>query len=411
MPEIEVIDIATGASSPGPTAALSPPIRVRDLAKRFGPQVVLAGVSFDLHEGELLVVLGPSGSGKTTLLRLLAGLETAEAGEIELLGREATSLPPQRRGFGIVFQEQALFTRMTVEQNVAFGLELRGVAAEDVRRRVDRMLDLVELGADRGKYPYQLSGGMRQRVAVARALAIRPLAMLFDEPFSGLDAITRGELRREVRALLQSARMPALFITHDQEEALELADRIAILNEGRIEQIGTPFDVYNRPRTEFVATFLGAANVLLGRWRSDEVTLGPLRLRPPADPPVLEDRQAVKVVFRPEDVVLNFEAPLLGTPHHLGHGVVEGVSYVGPAERLVVRLTFSPRRPTVSGRPAAADGSEVYVGGLPITVSRTKWEAGEMQLSPGDDVMVGLKDYRLLPHYPLRTEPGAKVVG
>ncbi len=410
MPGIEVIDIATGAASPGPTAALSPPIRVRDLAKRFGRQVVLAGVSFDLHEGELLVVLGPSGSGKTTLLRLLAGLETPEAGEIELLGQEATSLPPQRRGFGIVFQEQALFTRMTVEQNVAFGLELRGVAPGDVRRRVDRMLDLVELGADRRKYPYQLSGGMRQRVAVARALAIRPLAMLFDEPFSGLDAITRAELRREVRALLQSARMPALFITHDQEEALELADRIAILNDGRIEQIGTPFDVYNRPRSEFVARFLGAANVLLGRWREGEVTIGPLRLGPPGDAPALEQRQAVKVVFRPEDVALNFEPALLGTPHFLGHGVVEGVSYVGPIERLAVRLTFALCRPrTAPGEPAA--DSEVYAGGLPITVSRTKYEAGDMELSAGDDVVVGLKDYRLLPHYPLRTEPGAKVVG
>jgi ABC-type Fe3+/spermidine/putrescine transport system ATPase subunit len=342
------------------------------------------------------------------LLRLLAGLEPPDGGEIELLGQDAGHLAPQRRGFGIVFQEQALFTRMTVEQNVAFGLELRGLPRGRIRERVEQMLTLVQLGPDRRKYPHQLSGGMRQRVAVARALAIRPLAMLFDEPFSGLDAITRAELRREVRALLDSMRMPALFITHDQEEALELADRIAILNDGRIEQIGTPFEVYNYPRTEFVATFLGAANVLLARWRSGEVTFGSLRLRPPVDAPALEQRQAVKVVFRPEDVKLNFEPPLLDTPHFLGHGVVEGVSYIGPAERLVVRLTFSARTPPpVSG---ASGDSDVYVGGLPITVSRTKWEAGEMELSVGDRVVVGLKDYRLLPHYPLRSEPGAKVV-
>jgi ABC-type Fe3+/spermidine/putrescine transport system ATPase subunit len=410
MPEIDVIDIATGALLARRPPLSSPPIRVLDVAKRFEDQNVLSGVSFDLAEGELLVVLGPSGSGKTTLLRILAGLETPDGGEIHLLGQDAGPLPPQRRGFGIVFQEQALFSRMTVDENIAFGLELRGLPRDRIRQRVEQMLELVRLGAHRRKYPHQLSGGMRQRVAVARALAIRPLAMLFDEPFSGLDAITRAELRREVRGLLAAARMPALFITHDQEEALELADRIAILNDGRIQQIGTPFDVYNYPRTEFVATFLGAANVLLGRWRDGEVTIGELSLRPPEDPPALEERQAVKVVFRPEDVALNFEAPLLNTRHHLGHGVVEGVSYIGPIERLVVRLTFSSQAPRPAPRETG-EASEVYVGGLPITVSRTKWEAGDMELSPGDDVMVGLKGYRLLPHYPLRSEPGAKVIG
>jgi ABC-type Fe3+/spermidine/putrescine transport system ATPase subunit len=410
MPEIRVIDIVEGASARPRTASPSPPIRVRDVAKRFGDEPVLEGVSFDLEEGELLVVLGPSGSGKTTLLRILAGLEPADAGEVQLLGRDAAHLSPQRRGFGIVFQEQALFGRMTVEENVAFGLQARGLPPRHVRERVEQMLELVQLRLHRRKRPHQLSGGQRQRVAVARALAYRPLAMLFDEPFSALDAITRADLRREMRALLRDLRMPTLFITHDQQEALELADRIALLNGGRIEQIGTPFEVYNYPRTEFVATFLGAANVLLGRWRGGEVVMGALRLRPPSDPPALEERQAVKVVFRPEDVALNFEPQLLDTPHFLGYGVVEGVSYVGPVERLVVRLSFLLRA-RISGGLDAADGSEVYVGGLPITVSRTKWEAGEMELSPGDGVVVGVKDYRLLPHYPLRTEPGARVEG
>ena len=237
--------------------------------------------------------------------------------------------------------------------------------------------------------------------------------MLFDEPFSALDAVTRAELRREVRLMLQAVQMPALFITHDQEEALELGDRIALLNDGRIEQTGTPFEVYNHPRNEFVATFLGAANVLLGRWRGGEVTLGEMRLKPPSAGPELVERQAIKVVFRPEDAVLNFQPQLLDTPHYLGRAVVEDVSYAGPIERLLVRLTFSLRIPDpalLASKSQASHPDEAHPGGFPVTVTRTKWEARDMGLSPGDLVAVGLKDYRLLPHYPLVIESGAKVL-
>jgi sulfate transport system ATP-binding protein len=401
MPSERTDDAAGAGSSAAPQAAdAMPAISVRGLAKRFGAHGVLEGVSVDIAHGEMLVVLGPSGSGKTTLLRIIAGLVEPDAGEVLLRGRSAVGMRPQERRLGVVFQEQALFQRMTVEENIAFGLRLRKAPDARVRETVREMLELTRLGDHRGKLPSQLSGGQRQRVAVARALAFRPDAMLFDEPFSALDAVTRAELRREVRVMLRAVNMPALFITHDQEEALELADRVAVLNQGRIEQVGTPFDVYNHPSSEFVATFLGAANVLLGRWWAGEVSVGSVRLKPPATHPPLAENQAVKVVFRPEDLALNFQAQLLDTPHYLGPAVVEDVSYVGPTERLAVRVMLWSR-PTGRLEPGA--------DGLPIVVTRTKWEATEMELSVGDQVVVGLKDYRLLPHYPLRAESGAKV--
>jgi sulfate/thiosulfate transport system ATP-binding protein len=384
-----------------------PAISVKQLVKSFGGQPILSGVSLEIAPGEMLVVLGPSGSGKTTLLRLIAGLEQPDAGEIYLHDKCAHLLPPQQRALGVVFQEHALFQRKTVEQNIAFGLEARGVPRPEVRQIVDEMLELIGLREHRRKYPAQLSGGQRQRVALARALAFKPAALLFDEPFSALDAVTRTELRRQVRALLRQTNVPALFITHDQEEALELADRIAVLNRGQIEQIGTPFEVYNHPRNEFVATFLGAANVLLGRWQEDKVSLGRLRMQPPPDPPLLAPRQPVKIVFRPEDVILNFQPQLLDTPFYLGRGVIEDISYVGHSERLVVRLALWSPPPNGARNLAVVD--ETYAEGFPISVSRSKWDASELEVSVGDSVAVGLKGYRLLPHYPLRSTKGAKV--
>jgi ABC-type Fe3+/spermidine/putrescine transport system ATPase subunit len=386
---------------------------VRAIRKAFAGAVVLAGLDLDVHGGEIVVVLGPSGSGKTTLLRILAGLETPDAGTVIVDGADATLLPPQRREFGVVFQEQALFGRMTVEGNIAFGLEVHGAREREVAKTVDEMLDLTGLRPHRRKLPSQLSGGQRQRVAVARALAASPRAMLFDEPFSALDPVTRTELRREVRMMLKAVAMPALFITHDQEEALELADRVAILNRGVIEQVGTPYEVYNRPGSEFVATFLGAANVLYGRWRRGQIHLGGLRLAAPADAGPFEERQSVKLVFRPEDAVLNFQPQLLDAPWYLGTGVVEEVTYAGPVERLVIRLGLSTRSPELPGAGAESglpsDPHEPW--GVPVTVTRTKWEASEMELEAGDPVTLGLKGCRVLPHFPLRSESAGKVVG
>jgi sulfate transport system ATP-binding protein len=393
-----------------------PAIRVEHLAKQFGGQPILTDVHFEIAAGEVLVALGPSGSGKTTLLRIIAGLEQPDAGMIYLKEQPAGALAPQQRELGVVFQEHALFQHKTVEQNIAFGLETRKLDKTAVRQTVEEMLDLVNLREHRKKYPSQLSGGQRQRVALARALACQPEAMLFDEPFSALDAVTRLELRREVRTLLRERNIPALFITHDQEEALELADRILVLNQGAIEQMGTPFDVYNHPRNEFVATFLGAANVLLGRWSEGGIKLGRLKLKAIPDAPFLFERQPVKVVFRPEDVVINFQPQLLDTPYVLGRAVVEDVSYIGHSERLVVRLMLwesavtaaEAARQPATGELALVD--ENAAEGFPLVITRNKWDASEMELSAGDAVMLGLKGYRLLPHYPLRSEAGAKVV-
>ncbi len=388
-------------------------ISVVGLSKSFGGQKIITDVSFEIAAGEVLVALGPSGSGKTTLLRIIAGLERPDAGEIFLNGRPALLLPPQKRELGVVFQEHALFQRKTAEQNVAFGLEARKMARSDIDRTVEKMLDLVNLREHRKKFPSQLSGGQRQRVALARSLAFRPAAMLFDEPFSALDAVTRLELRREIRALLREMNIPALFITHDQEEALELADRIIVLNHGKVEQIGAPFEVYNRPRNEFVATFLGAANVLLGRWGEGRVTLGRIRLKATPDAPLFSERQSVKVIFRPEDVVLNFQPQLLDTPYVLGRAVVEDVSYIGHSERLVARLMLwepqgSETEPSLQPPRNLSIADDPQAEGFPIVITRNKWDATDMELEAGDLIVVGLKGYRLLPHYPLRSETGAK---
>lgn len=394
-------------------------IQVRHLAKQFGAQPILADVSFEIAAGEVLVVLGPSGSGKTTLLRIIAGLEEHDAGAVYLNGQNARALPPQQRSLGVVFQEHALFQRKTVEQNIAFGLETRKRPAQEVRQTVAELLRLVNLTAHRRKFPAQLSGGQRQRVALARALACQPAAMLFDEPFSALDAVTRLELRREVRRLLHEMHIPALFITHDQEEALELADRIIVLSQGRIEQIGAPFDVYNHPRNEFVASFLGAANILLGRWSEGRVALGKVQLKAIPDAPLLAERQPVKVIFRPEDVVLNFQPQLLDTPYVLGRAVIEDVSYIGHSERLIARLMLWAPLATAQASAAFGDAQPLrpalmlddsLAEGFPIAITRNKWDASEMELGAGDAVVVGLKGYRLLPHYPLRSETGAKVL-
>src|SRR6266852_5261657 len=249
---------------PLPATVPQPAASVVGVSKRFGKTSVLENISFDVAEGEALVLLGASGSGKTTILRIIAGLEQPYTGKIMLHGREVTELPARERGVGVIFQSYALFPKMTVEKNIGYGLRIRRRRRKEIRNTVNELLSLVQLEEHRKKYPSQLSGGQQQRVAIARTLAYKPEVLLFDEPFGALDAQTRVHLRREIRALLKKVNVPAIFITHDQEEALELGDRIAVINVGHIEQIGTPREVYNNPATEYVATFLGAANLLLG---------------------------------------------------------------------------------------------------------------------------------------------------
>src|SRR5262249_38014371 len=247
---------------------------VRGLSKSFKGAVVLEEIDFDVAEGESLVLLGASGSGKTTILRVIAGLEEPDKGRVILHGKDVTELPARERGVGVIFQSYALFPRMTVEQNIGYGLRIRRRPNAEIKETINNLLSLVRLEEHRKKYPAQLSGGQQQRVAIARTLAYKPQVLLFDEPFGALDAQTRVRLRREIRALLKNVNVPAIFITHDQEEALELGDRIAVLNAGRLEQTGTPDEVYNKPQTEYVATFLGAANLLLGVVSRGAVEIG-----------------------------------------------------------------------------------------------------------------------------------------
>src|SRR6266849_5050370 len=277
---------------------------VHGLSKRFKKSRVLEDVSFDVAEGESLVLLGASGSGKTTILRIIAGLEQPDKGRIILHGKDVTDLPARERGVGVIFQAYALFPRMTVEKNIGYGLRIRRRPRKERKKIVNDLLTLVRLEEHRKKYPWQLSGGQQQRVAIARTLAYKPQVLLFDEPFGALDAQTRVKLRREIRALLRKVKVPAIFITHDQEEALELGDRIAVLNNGHLEQVGTPDEVYNHPATEYVATFLGAANLLLGVVTGDFVEIGAARVPAAKETARFRDGQSVKLVFRPEDVCL-----------------------------------------------------------------------------------------------------------
>jgi sulfate transport system ATP-binding protein len=232
-------------------------ITVTDITKRFGDFVALDDVSLEVPGGSLTALLGPSGSGKSTLLRVIAGLETPDTGRVEISGEDATAVPTQKRGVGFVFQHYAAFKHMTVRDNVAFGLTIRRRSKGEVRDRVDELLGLVQLDGFAHRYPSQLSGGQRQRMALARALAVEPKVLLLDEPFGALDARVRKELRAWLRRLHEEVHQTTVLVTHDQEEAMEVADTIAVMDEGRIQQVGSPREIYENPVNEFVMTFVG----------------------------------------------------------------------------------------------------------------------------------------------------------
>jgi sulfate transport system ATP-binding protein len=237
-------------------------IVVEGVSKQFESFKAVDEVSLKIESGSLVALLGPSGSGKSTLLRLIAGLETPDAGKILLTGEDATHRSVQERGIGFVFQHYALFKHMTVRKNIAFALELRKAPPKKVKKRVEELLDLVQLGGLGDRYPSQLSGGQRQRVALARALAVEPQVLLLDEPFGALDAKVRKDLRAWLRRLHDEVHVTTVFVTHDQEEAMEVADEIVVMNKGRVEQIGTPAEIYDHPASAFVMSFIGPVNVL-----------------------------------------------------------------------------------------------------------------------------------------------------
>lgn len=237
-------------------------ILIEEVSRKFGSFQAVDQVNLKIKGGSLVALLGPSGSGKSTLLRLIAGLETPDSGRIKIAGRDVTHQSVRSRGIGFVFQHYALFKHMTIRQNIAFGLELRKAPKARVRQRVEELLDLVQLQGLGDRYPSQLSGGQRQRVALARTLAVEPQVLLLDEPFGALDAKVRKELRASLRHLHEQVDVTTIFVTHDQEEAMELADEIVVVNKGRVEQVGTPAEIYDNPATPFVMSFVGPVNVL-----------------------------------------------------------------------------------------------------------------------------------------------------
>jgi iron(III) transport system ATP-binding protein len=293
--------LKAGAAQPGGAAVAAPFLKLEGIGKQFGGFTALRSVDLAISQGEFVCFLGPSGCGKTTLLRIIAGLEAQTAGRIEQGGRDISRAAPSQRDYGIVFQSYALFPNLSVADNVAYGLVNRKMAKAQIRARVSELVKLVGLPGSEEKFPAQLSGGQQQRIALARALATSPGLLLLDEPLSALDAIVRVHLRQEIRSLQRKLGVTTIMVTHDQEEALSVADRIVVMNHGVIEQVGTPMEVYREPATPFVADFVGRINVLDGVAEADErVRIGPTLFECAHGRP---RGTQVRIYLRPEDVL------------------------------------------------------------------------------------------------------------
>jgi putative spermidine/putrescine transport system ATP-binding protein len=339
-------------------------LQLEGLARRYGATVAVARVDLAVAPGELLALLGPSGCGKTTTLRMVAGFVEPSEGRIRLRGADITATPPHRRDTGMVFQSYALFPHLTVAENIGFGLARRGVPKAEAAQRVARMIALLKLDGLEKRLPRQLSGGQQQRVAVGRALVINPAVVLLDEPFSNLDALLREGTRIELRRLQTELGLTTLFVTHDQAEAMAISDRIAVMNAGRIEQLGTPREVYERPATRFVAGFIGRANLLDVPREGKLASSDGIALDAPA--------RAATYVLRPERIALEEAA---GEGPNRAAGVVEVLSFLGTGVQAVLRLPGG-RALLVEGPAALADR---FRPGSPATA---RWTPGDLTPIP-----------------------------
>ncbi|WP_375406211.1 ABC transporter ATP-binding protein [uncultured Amnibacterium sp.] len=352
------------STAPSPAESLvvrGTPVSLVDVVKDYGTgSRALDAISLDIRPGEFVALLGPSGCGKTTALRAISGLETIDSGHVRIGGEDVESVAVHKRDIGMVFQSYSLFPHMTVAQNVAFGLQMRKVSASDRTRRVQEALELVGLGLMGERFAHQMSGGQQQRVALARALVTRPRVLLLDEPLSALDAKVRVQLRDEIRKIQQETGITAVFVTHDQEEALAVADRVAVMNAGTIEQIGTPEDLYLRPATEFVAGFVGLSNRLEGVLEHGRVAVAGQDLV--ALPNGVQDGPVVAFV-RPEDVLLATE----GLP-----SIVISTSFLGAQRRTVVQLETGSAlvvQHAASEHPQPGDLVHIAFSGQPVAVA------------------------------------------
>jgi len=343
-----------------------PHLKIRNVTKRFGNFTALKSVSLDVLQGELVCFLGPSGCGKTTLLRAIAGLDIQSEGTIEIAGRDVSNLPPSERDFGIVFQSYALFPNLSIADNVGYGLVNRGWSRAKRRERVTELLALVGLGDQGAKYPVQLSGGQQQRVALARALATSPSLLLLDEPLSALDARVRVRLREEIKSLQRRLGITTVMVTHDQEEALAMADRIVVMNHGVIDQVGTPTEVYGRPRTAFVADFVGTMTFLDGVMAAErKVRIAGVDLTC-ANDAGMAPGAVVRLGFRPEEVqVRGVNAT---TSNALQARVLE-LEYLGAFCRAKLQLPAAPDLQLTADFSANAMRDLKIVAGQDITIA------------------------------------------
>jgi sulfate transport system ATP-binding protein len=366
-------------------------IRLEKISKHYGAQVVVNNVTLEIKDGEFFVLLGASGSGKTTVLNIIAGLIQLESGKVLINDRDVTNLPTQERNVGFVFQNYALFQSMTVSKNIEFGLEVRKVDKVERQRKRDELLELVGLVGLGDRKPTQLSGGQQQRVALARALALKPTVLLLDEPLGALDAKIRVELRRSLKRIQRQSGVTTILVTHDQEEAFDLGDRIGVMNFGRLIEVGTPLELYQFPKSEFVASFLGSANLLLGQVRGEQVFIGANAFPAPEAIRKRTSQDRAQILFRPEDVAISKAKEELGCLP-LGQGRIIEKGFSGPNENIRVEI------PAIAGvrpiSPAVPYGNPGFI----MEVNRSAEQSTNLPIQTGGEVWVGIRRLHVLPH-------------